>query len=60
MDGYLNRWFLDPLLRGAYPADMVEHYERRFGPLDAAATSTSIVAPIDFLGVNYYCRSACG
>ena len=34
MDGYMNRWFLDPLLRGAYPADMVEHYERRFGPLD--------------------------
>ena len=34
MDGYLNRWFLDPVLRGAYPADMLEHYERRFGPLD--------------------------
>jgi beta-glucosidase len=50
MDGYMNRWFLDPLLRGAYPADMVEHYERRFGPLDLEVRS----APLDFLGVNYY------
>ena len=25
-DGYLNRWFLDPVLRGRYPADLVEHY----------------------------------
>ena len=24
MDGYLNRWFLDPLFRGWYPEDMVE------------------------------------
>ena len=34
MDGYLNRWFLDPVLRGCYPEDMVEHYERRYGPFD--------------------------
>jgi hypothetical protein len=25
-DGNVNRWFLDPLLRGEYPADMVEWY----------------------------------
>ncbi len=50
MDGYMNRWFLDPLLRGSYPADMVEHYERRFGPLELDVLS----APLDFLGVNYY------
>jgi beta-glucosidase len=34
MDGYLNRWFLDPVFRGWYPEDMVEHYERRYGPFD--------------------------
>ena len=50
MDGYMNRWFLDPLLRGAYPADMVAHYERRFGALDLEVLD----APLDFLGVNYY------
>jgi beta-glucosidase len=56
MDGYLNRWFLDPVFRGAYPADMVELYERRYGPLDAIADGDLglISAPVDFLGVNYY------
>ena len=28
MDGHLNRWFLDPLLRGRYPSDMLDVYER--------------------------------
>ena len=35
MDGYLNRWFLDPVFRGRYPEDMVALFERRYGPLDA-------------------------
>jgi beta-glucosidase len=56
MDGYMNRWFLDPLLRGRYPEDMVEHYERRYGPFDAVREGDLAVvsAPIDFLGINYY------
>ena len=29
MDGMANRWFLDPLFRGAYPADMLERYAPR-------------------------------
>ena len=33
MDGHLNRWFLDPVLRGRYPADMLELYEGLYGPL---------------------------
>jgi beta-glucosidase len=56
MDGHLNRWFLDPLLRGSYPEDMVGVYEALFGPLDAVRDGDLelIRAPIDFLGVNYY------
>ena len=27
-DAYANRWFLDPVLRGRYPDDMLDHYER--------------------------------
>jgi beta-glucosidase len=56
MDGHLNRWFLDPLLRGSYPDDMVAVYEALFGPPDAvrAGDLEIIRAPIDFLGVNYY------
>jgi beta-glucosidase len=56
MDGYMNRWFLDPLLRGRYPEDMVDHYARRYGPFDVVRDGDlrTISAPIDFLGINYY------
>jgi beta-glucosidase len=55
-DGHLNRWFLDPVLRGEYPADMVELYERECGPLDCVRDGdlATIATPTDFLGVNYY------
>jgi beta-glucosidase len=58
-DGHNNRWFLDPILRGAYPADMVELYERLKGPFDfiETADAAEIGRPIDLLGVNYYSRS---
>lgn len=57
-DGYTNRWFLDPVLRGAYPADMLAYYTRLVGPLDFIAPGdlNVIGAPTDFLGVNYYRR----
>jgi beta-glucosidase len=56
MDGHRNRWFLDPLLRGGYPADMVDFYEDRVGPLTFVQPEDldEIAAPIDFLGVNFY------
>jgi beta-glucosidase len=55
-DGYLNRWFLDPVLAGSYPADLLSYYEQRFGPHQwmAAGDSQVIASDIDFLGVNYY------
>jgi beta-glucosidase len=55
-DGYLNRWFLDPLLRGAYPDDMLALYDEHFGPFDAVEDGdlAAICEPLDFLGVNYY------
>ena len=35
MDGYLNRWFLDPVFRGALPARTWSAlFSRRYGPLD--------------------------
>ena len=56
LDGHRNRWFLDPLLRGGYPADMIEVYEERFGPLDFVEPGDleTIAQPLDFLGVNFY------
>ena len=55
-DGNRNRWFLDPVLRGGYPADMIDLYEARLGPLEFIRPGDleEIAAPIDFLGVNFY------
>jgi beta-glucosidase len=56
LDGTRNRWILDPILRGAYPEDILEHFGPalpRFEDGDLAA----IAAPLDFLGVNYYTRN---
>jgi beta-glucosidase len=55
-DGYTNRWFLDPVLRGAYPSDMVELFEGLVGPLDFIQTDDLdvIASPTDLLAVNYY------
>jgi beta-glucosidase len=61
-DGYMNRWFLDPLFRAAYPADIVDDYQER-GHLPPAWSSIvrpgdlrHIATPTDFVGVNYYNR----
>ena len=55
MDGYLNRWFADPVFGRPYPADMLEHYATwvTIPALELAAQ------PPDFLGVNYYSRRVC-
>jgi beta-glucosidase len=56
MDAHQNRWFLDPVLRGTYPVELLEHYERHFGSLARLNPEDMdvISRPIDFLGVNYY------
>ena len=56
LDGHQNRWFLDPVLRGSYPGDMVELYESQFGPFEAVEDGDLelISQPLDFLGVNFY------
>ena len=55
-DGYVNRWFLDAILRGSYPEDMRARYEAVVGPLDFVRDGdlAAISAPTDYLGVNYY------
>jgi beta-glucosidase len=55
-DGHLNRWFLDPVVHGRYPDDLLALYEERLGPLDVIRDGDlqTISRPIDFLGVNYY------
>ena len=55
-DGYLNRWFLDPVFRGTYPEDMAAWYGDR-SPVVQEGDLETISAKVDFLGVNYYTRS---
>lgn len=57
-DGKLNRWFLDPIFRGSYPADMLNVLPMLgdFIPKMEAGDAAIIAAPVDFLGANYYYR----
>jgi beta-glucosidase len=52
-DGYLNRWFLDPIFGRGYPADMLEAFGELM-PAPGPGELDEIAAPIDFLGVNNY------
>ena len=62
-DGFFNRWYLDPLFRGAYPADAVAdrvargHLASGELPFVAPGDLGAIATPTDFLGVNYYTRA---
>ncbi len=55
LDGYENRWFVETVLRGAYPRDMLDWYQRQV-PVDFVRDGDlpTISAATDFLGVNYY------
>lgn len=53
-DGYVHRWFLDPINKGHYPADMVEVYDGYLDDIDLDAVKTANAIPLDYLGVNYY------
>jgi beta-glucosidase len=53
VDGLHNRWFLDPIFRGAYPEDMLDEWASNMPAIHEGDLET-ISAPIDFLGVNNY------
>ncbi|WP_214411138.1 GH1 family beta-glucosidase [Sphaerisporangium fuscum] len=57
-DGLSNRLYLDPLLRGEYPADIAGKLEELGCPLPVRDGDLAIIAqPLDVLGVNYYSSS---
>jgi beta-glucosidase len=57
VDGIANRVWLDPVLRGAYPVDVVEDWEPLgFADVVQDGDLDVISAPIDALGLNYYRR----
>jgi beta-glucosidase len=54
-DGEDNRWFLDPIFRGSYPADLLERNEL-VAPHVRDGDLETVSVPLDFLGVNNYSR----
>lgn len=55
-DGKSLRWYMDPLCKGQYPADVLAHLAQD-APSIHAGDMKIIQRPIDFIGVNYYTRS---
>ena len=53
VDGFHNRWFLDPIFKGSYPEDMAEAWRDILPAIEDGDLAT-ISQPIDFLGVNNY------
>jgi beta-glucosidase len=56
LDGYFNRWFLEPALGHGYPQDMVERYGADM-PAVSDADLATIATPFEVMGVNYYERA---
>ena len=59
-DAQTNRWFYEPVARGAYPPELVGLYGFATRIEEALPIADgdmeAISAPVDFLGVNYYTR----
>ena len=58
-DGLTIRWYMDALLRGSYPEDVLE-FLGEDAPQVAPGDMAAIRQPLDFLGVNYYSRNVSG
>ena len=54
-DGRSVRWYMDPLFKGSYPADVLE-FLGADAPKVEPGDMQNIATPMDFLGVNYYTR----
>ena len=55
-DAYQNRWVLDPLLKGEYPAALWRLWKGS-EPLVLPGDMETIARPIDYLGLNFYSRA---
>ena len=55
-DGYICRMYMDPLIYGHYPKDVIEDLGDDAPPVQEGDLAI-INTPIDFVGVNYYTRN---
>lgn len=57
-DEFKNKWFLDPILRGAYPDKLLSFFQSRYGAPHIEGGDLELInTPIDLLGVNNYDRN---
>lgn len=55
-EGCQNRWYLDAIFKGQYPADMLETYKDVLPAIEPGDLD-EIAQPLDYLGINIYRRS---
>jgi beta-glucosidase len=58
-DGLTIRWYMDALLRGNYPEDVLAFLGEDV-PQVAHGDMATIRQPLDFIGINYYTRNVSG
>jgi beta-glucosidase len=58
-DGLTIRWYMDALLHGCYPEDVLA-FLGEDAPQIAPGDMEAIRQPLDFLGINYYTRNVSG
>jgi beta-glucosidase len=58
-DGLTIRWYMDPLLLGNYPEDVLTFLGADAPPVQAGDMEI-IRQPLDFIGINYYTRNVSG
>jgi beta-glucosidase len=54
LDGQLNRWWLDAMFYGQYPAEVVASFGEHLTAVFQPGDEELIVSNPDFIGVNYY------
>jgi beta-glucosidase len=58
-DAIYNRWFVEAITRGAYPAEALAGLEPHL-PAGWENDFATITAPVSWLGINYYTRKLIG
>ncbi|HHV98409.1 MAG TPA: beta-glucosidase [Clostridiaceae bacterium] len=60
-DSLINKWFLDPVMTGEFPSDLIELFSKTGLLPEIKEEDLKIMKqPIDFIGVNYYSRFLLG
>ena len=58
-DGLVNRWWLDAVFKGTYPADLIAVLQKHNPAFTVPEADMAVIRanPSDFLGINYYAQA---